>query len=765
MDAAKALSTLISKFLLDDSEAPSHLAFISDILRSNRYIEVVDQAIARPEYSGSVPALSSALQKWATRISSLLQSKDEAVRWVAIGLIRLSIAQSPSLFKQSVASWCNIIMSHISRPQKDVILFESLALLLDLVERTWRFPDLVRDTSAPYLHKLIPVVIANLDKSSECFTAISKNLTRAIDAFPTAFRGHIEKLESACLRVLLPTEQVTLPSDFVEAASNILLAVGSLGLQKGDHEDAHMRLQMKLIGTTHSLLDRAFSCIDEEEYAKISYPSFHIPALETARDESRLLILTAWVRTILECLSRSLCMARSGVQSLQSRPYLNLISRIMNVSRGALPSQGSLTIEFESLLMAMASIHEVTMDLLVNLVTRFRAHLLRDAASIWSACAKCLSISEHSTTLRIRAFHAVRRCAQILGPHFVSLSIDHTIVEALKSLEQRGASQTVNLEVQQSKKSKGHDSQNHGLPSDNRPWELKTAAVQAIDAIVSSSRTVEPKFQYRITRALLSTLMTSSVPTYHCDSYDTFKLSLYTCLLDTLLSSSATHSVALAPAIQLFSLGLSDINPEIRELCIRALNITDLIQHARLPPIQRQTHAKDAHLPLDESAKDALHLEQSTNKAGTSAPLASSGPEGRFEAPSKRPNESLISVHEPKKIKPSFTESMRTQIAAHSESKVTYSPALPLEAKEPVPAQSVDRPQVAIHNSAPPQPSADPSPLGGAASTEGSHFTSSRTIEAEGDGNDEDEYDFPSINMDGDDESDEEESEENEEDE
>ena len=95
MDAPHQLQTLL-QFLVTDASGISHLPYILDHL------------------SSSCLAPSPHLQKWVTRVTSLMHSKDPATRWAAICIAYRMSFLSKSLLVDNAQSWVGIVFPSLS---------------------------------------------------------------------------------------------------------------------------------------------------------------------------------------------------------------------------------------------------------------------------------------------------------------------------------------------------------------------------------------------------------------------------------------------------------------------------------------------------------------------------------------------------------------------------------------------------------------------------------------------------------------------------
>jgi len=78
--------------------------------------------------------LKSSLQKWCSRINSLLTSKNDVQKWAGAILLSLTISSSDKLFKDHWKSWFNLLFTNLKVKIVSFSLSLSLSLSLSFEE-------------------------------------------------------------------------------------------------------------------------------------------------------------------------------------------------------------------------------------------------------------------------------------------------------------------------------------------------------------------------------------------------------------------------------------------------------------------------------------------------------------------------------------------------------------------------------------------------------------------------------------------------------
>ena len=116
-DPATGLSLLLSTFLANEAAIPQSLPLILNALGGLAPIAKLEQlAVLAEEQPQNITAgqASALLKKWALRINTLLQSKDEKIRWAAAHFVQVTAEQSSSLFRQHIRSWVHSLTGSIN---------------------------------------------------------------------------------------------------------------------------------------------------------------------------------------------------------------------------------------------------------------------------------------------------------------------------------------------------------------------------------------------------------------------------------------------------------------------------------------------------------------------------------------------------------------------------------------------------------------------------------------------------------------------------
>ncbi|KAG8218676.1 hypothetical protein J3R82DRAFT_4343 [Butyriboletus roseoflavus] len=193
MDVPNQLQTLL-QFLVTDASSIAHLPYILDHL------------------SSSCLAPSPHLQKWVTRVTSLMHSKDPAARWAAICIAYRMSFLSKSLLIDNAQSWVGIVFPILSKPEPVPILRASM-----------RYLCLVFCTAERNLEFQRQIVIPAVPKTSSIRT-----LAQLVPLYPSLHKALSQRLYALCHQIF--SGSVRHATDcLLDATVNLYAALHFLG--------------------------------------------------------------------------------------------------------------------------------------------------------------------------------------------------------------------------------------------------------------------------------------------------------------------------------------------------------------------------------------------------------------------------------------------------------------------------------------------------------------------------------------------------------
>ncbi|KAG9317497.1 rRNA processing/ribosome biogenesis-domain-containing protein [Chiua virens] len=214
MDVPHQLETLLH-FLVTDASSVAHLPYLLDHL------------------SPACLSPSPHLQKWVTRLTSLMHSKDTAARWAAICIAYRMSFLSKSLLVDNAQSWVGIVFPCLSKPEPIPILRVSmryLNLVLCAAEHNLEFQ---RQVAIPMVPKvsLALLTIAEKHNDRDIKTSSIRMLAQLIPLYPSLHKALGQRLSALCHQIFSGSVRAT--DTLVDATANLYSVLHFLGGKVG----------------------------------------------------------------------------------------------------------------------------------------------------------------------------------------------------------------------------------------------------------------------------------------------------------------------------------------------------------------------------------------------------------------------------------------------------------------------------------------------------------------------------------------------------
>ncbi|KAH7911569.1 rRNA processing/ribosome biogenesis-domain-containing protein [Hygrophoropsis aurantiaca] len=186
MEAPHALKSLLQLQLASDASSVLHLSYVLEHLNREHF------------------APSPHLQKWTTRISSLLHSKDPGARWAGLCLAYKTSSLSKPTLIECAQSWVGVALPLLSKSEPIPTLKVAIRYLLHVFGAALDVPEFQRQLAMPNVPKFSTVLVSLADKHSNLEVKVLsiRTLTTLVPLFPTSHRSLTSALSSICLRIL-----------------------------------------------------------------------------------------------------------------------------------------------------------------------------------------------------------------------------------------------------------------------------------------------------------------------------------------------------------------------------------------------------------------------------------------------------------------------------------------------------------------------------------------------------------------------------------
>lgn len=182
MDVPHPLQSILQSFLVSDASA---VLFAPQVLE---------------RLSSSCLAPSSHLQKWCTRITSLIHSKDPGARWAGICFAYRTSALSEQLLIEHARSWIGIVLPLLSKPEPKPILKVSMRYLRLVLGAAAGHPEFQRQVAAPAVPKISAALLHIAENSidTNLRALATQVLSQLVMSYPSQHRALSSKLFALC---------------------------------------------------------------------------------------------------------------------------------------------------------------------------------------------------------------------------------------------------------------------------------------------------------------------------------------------------------------------------------------------------------------------------------------------------------------------------------------------------------------------------------------------------------------------------------------
>ncbi|KIJ70145.1 hypothetical protein HYDPIDRAFT_121614 [Hydnomerulius pinastri MD-312] len=217
MEAPHPLQTLLHFHLASDASAVAHASYVLDHL--------------------SPPCFSPSphLQKWVTRITSLMHSKDPGARWAAICFAYRTSALSSSLLMEQAQSWVGLVLPLLSKPESIPTLKASMRYLRLVLGAALGHPEFQRQVAVPAVPKASLALVSIAEKHSDqaIKTLAIQTLAQLVPIYPSLHKALSSRLFALCHHIFNGSAFQTTDGPLLSAAARLHATLHSLGGKVG----------------------------------------------------------------------------------------------------------------------------------------------------------------------------------------------------------------------------------------------------------------------------------------------------------------------------------------------------------------------------------------------------------------------------------------------------------------------------------------------------------------------------------------------------
>ncbi|KAJ2699352.1 hypothetical protein FB645_005347 [Coemansia sp. IMI 203386] len=631
--AERTLSLLTSTYLANTDAVKSNLAVVVDAVLSQNLFVYIGQSGIKVE---TAKKYENAVNKWLARINSLTVGKTSESRVAGVVLMKHTALQSSSLLLENAAKWTTNVLNIIGKAEITPVYKAALQTLLVFMDIVREVPTLYREIASTQVPRMNQAILALTDKNPDLVDAVLEMLMFSASWFPTLFRPSIDKTEALCLRLL----DGSMAKSYAGTCSLAAQCLSSLSVVGGKMtiEERWFQYTQLALGTIELCVDHVMCKSSTELEAQSSVHHFEFPRF--ADD---------FVISIPQAVDRIASMT-DLIIALLSRP----IDVDIPIPADALVSAAS-KLALISLRVASAKSGRAEYDLVPMLSPEIQRSSIRILAALSIALGNCMlpflssvarivaiintrHISSASTTVAMHAL--VQLYVQRYGYNFVVFLpkdfLESTIQDInVQSKRQASAatatSQASALSTHGSKKRSGNGKARAAESADVASEDMQTAVILWTDVVHAGLKTilailrhtptiVSSSTRTKIDGQILTLLMIDMVGGMETSfssrqSESPCKIALYECLQASVLSPDPWHKAILPHSLTVFSAGLSDPSPRIRNICLNAISAIEPIIHSRLPAQLRAPDTEEKYESEMVVSNSVFNDEKTINKA------------------------------------------------------------------------------------------------------------------------------------------------------
>ena len=445
------------------------------------------------------------VHKLKTQISTLLQEGSIQARWVAMILVKATIAAGGYEVVQGVASWTRSLITILEKHDPASTKKLCIATLTRIFQLTHNHQSLVREITTPVLPAFISACLKVLSSKDDwkLVSIVLQALVELIPHHPASFRPFVTQVKSFILPFIAATpskidrrasEQTRNVTEVVANSSRRLYALLSTCAPKKTESEEWTKSLKLIVASVHTTADSVFRSLVEDRRSPLMH-SGNTAQLSNEKPSSvdpDPLGLPSWIgieagierlKGLLRTLQAFIATAAYFAVAMPLGVILGVVTRILSllapIDLGQSSARANLDFgrgEREVLLHALPSIHEISVEILSCMTKRLGYGCASTYASTLQQCLLVLSVDSADPAVRAAVYKYVKNVIEHFGPsislrskeglsHCISACCEDLLPSRPKKTEGPIEVQrtTVNGSSQIAAKASSSPSQSHGL--------------------------------------------------------------------------------------------------------------------------------------------------------------------------------------------------------------------------------------------------------------------------------------------------------------
>ncbi|OAX43989.1 hypothetical protein K503DRAFT_730190 [Rhizopogon vinicolor AM-OR11-026] len=211
------LKSLLQLQLASDASSVLHLSFVLSTLSE-------DSLSPSPH-----------LQKWTSRVTSLLHSKDAGARWAGMCIAYRTSSLSKPMMIECAQSWAGLAMSILTRSEPLPMLKASVRYLRHVLSAATEVPEFQRQLATPTVPKFSQALVSIVENVAEyeLKTLAMDTLKDMVILYPSLHRALSISITDMCHRILNGSAPQRTNKRLLHSAANLYAALHYTGGKVG----------------------------------------------------------------------------------------------------------------------------------------------------------------------------------------------------------------------------------------------------------------------------------------------------------------------------------------------------------------------------------------------------------------------------------------------------------------------------------------------------------------------------------------------------
>ncbi|KAJ1889723.1 hypothetical protein LPJ66_007876 [Kickxella alabastrina] len=641
--AERTLTHLSTIYLANTDAVTANIALVVDTILAQNLFAYLGKPGITMEIANKYTV---AVNKWVQRINSMTREakKSSETRFAGALLMKHTALQSPLLLLDNATEWTSNLLNIISKTQITPVYQASLQTLLVFMDIVREVPALHRDIASAKVPQMNLTILDLAEKNPDLVDTVLEILMCSASWFPTLFRPSIDKTEALCLRILSGAMSRPNPQTCTLAAqclASLSTAGGKMAVEERWYDYAR-----KAMGTIESCIDHLMFNNAMQADSKDCQSRFQLPPFAdnfTVSIPQAVDRITSMSDLLIALLTRPF----SVDLPIPADALVALASKLALVPMRVANSKSSRT-EFSLIPMLTPEIQRASIRILATMSMALGNYMLPYLSAVARTVAVINTRQIASPATQVALYKLIQLYVEAYDYGFVVFLPKEVLELAISDISVQSKRQTTAITATSqasalsssgSRKRGGNGRARtlDGLMTDD---DIQASLVHWTDVVLAALETIMALFRHTPTAIsstmrtqldgqILTLLMLDMVGSYEspfaCRQTDTpYKVALYKCLQASVVSPDPWHRAILPHALTTFTAGLADSSPEVRSVCTQALDVIELMMHARLPAQLRAPDSEE-NVEAEGLIAGSIFSDEATIDAALTGMLISEG--------------------------------------------------------------------------------------------------------------------------------------------